>query len=127
MKFIEMIEPMYSYIDQTTYDLSENEGDWNLAYSKAFKVGFKKYKNNKDVMLGLDNLIDFIKSFDPSTPPAMKDYPTAFYVHMLTHRPDKPFWAHLWGKRIGIIWRVEPGTIYLQCVGTHNDCGVGNY
>lgn len=121
----EFIHPTYTLEEMSTYELLESDNGWNINISKAAKTGLKKYQNDAVVMGGLNKVLDFIKS--QNKVPAMKDYPPELYVHMLTYLPDKPFWAHLWGKRIGMVWRVEPGEIFLKCIGTHNDCGIGSY
>jgi len=127
MRYIELVTAPYSLEDMTTFEFVENFNGWNINQSKAYKSGFKKYRNVRDIMKNHDRLLDFIKSYNPNNPPAMKDYPAEFYVHMLHHHDSKPFWAHLWGTRFGLVWKVVPGNINLMCLGTHNDCGVGNF
>lgn len=127
MRYQELVNQLYSIEDITTFEFVENDNGWSINQSRAYKSGLKKYRNNADIMRSHDQLLNFIKMHDPKTPPAMKSYPPEFYVHVMVHLPEKPFWAHLWGTRFGLLWRTTPGNIYLMCLGTHDDCGIGKF
>lgn len=120
----------YTLSDFTTVTLMEEEGDWVVEQSNAFKKGMKKYKHNKRVTRGIDSLRAFVTSHD-SNPPT-RSYPVEYNVHSISFQKNYPnsMWAHLEGQKIGLIFSVtganQPGdknVLSLLFVGTHQDLG----
>lgn len=124
MRYIELIEDVYTYQDLTNFVFTESLGDWNVMQSSAYRKGLKKHQNDKRVMSALHDLLTFIQSQDTSPPVAA--YPHQFNVHTIRFGTQytMPLWAHLKGQTIGLLFDVEPGTIKLYGLGTHKEAGV---
>jgi hypothetical protein len=124
MKIFEVVEYI-TESDYTTIALREQDGNWIITQTNAYKKGLKKYKNNTKVMNSLKKLLDFIKQHD-NVPP-INTYPPEMNIHFLKIHPnyERPLWGHLQGTRIGLVFDVQPGEINLLCIGTHPDCNVG--
>jgi hypothetical protein len=124
MKIFEIINYL-NESDYTTVVVTEQNGNWTISQTSAYKKGLKKYKNNPKIMQALEKLLDFIQQHDGV--PSLDSYPPEMNIHFLRFHPvfDRPLWGHLLGSKVGIVFTIEPGEIKLQCLGTHPDCRVG--
>lgn len=124
MKIFEVVEYITEE-DYTNFVFFEQNGNWTISQTNAYKKGLKKYKNNVNVMNALQRLLDFIQQHDAV--PSLDSYPSEMNIHFLKVHPNynRPLWGHLQGRKIGIVFDVKPGEINLLCIGTHPDCNVG--
>ena len=124
MKIFEIVD----YITESDYNsvvIVEQQDNWTVTQTSAYKKGLKKYKKNPKVMKALEKLLNFIEQHDDV--PNLDSYPPEMNIHFLKQHPnyERPLWGHLLGTKIGIVFSVYPGELHLQCLGTHPDCRVG--
>ena len=121
----EIILEEYSAADYETIELFESAEHWRMTNTRAFKKGWKKYKNELRVVDSLNHLMGFIKKHKQI--PAMKDYPPEYNVHILKRMKSGlqgTYWAHLKGQNIGLLFDIEHGELHLIHIGTHQTIGL---
>lgn len=139
----------YSSEDLSTFTLFEDERkrnieddeNWEVVQTSAFKRGFRKYRTDPRVMAAFYEILDFIYSND--TAPPVSSYPDKFFVHPIVQALKKELnnslSTHLKGQKIIMLFRThnrEPknkneknknektkNKLELLHLGTHQDVG----